>query len=69
MNPEFIAISISGLTLFAVGALYMLNRQIHRLVNSRLTAALDEIEKLQRSVQNLGGPKAPPKRDRGESES
>lgn len=66
MDTGMISALISGLVLIAVVVLYALMQQIHRLVNSRLTEALDNIEKLQKQVQDLGGPDAPPKRDRGD---
>lgn len=68
MDAATVSSIISVLVLVAVGLLYVLNMQIHKLVNSRLTEALDSIESLQKQVQKLGGPKAPPPRDRGESE-
>lgn len=66
MDTGMVSALISGLVLIAVVVLYVLMQQIHRLVNSRLTEALDNIEKLQSQVETLGGPKAPPVRDRGD---
>lgn len=68
---------ISSVVLLAVVVMYVLttrrfdaaevqSQEIHKLVNSQLTAALDSIEALQKKVENLGGPKAPPVRDRGD---
>lgn len=66
MDTGMISALISGLVLIAVVVLYVLMQQIHRLVNSRLTEALDNIEKLQKQVEELGGEPAPPVRDRGD---
>jgi len=37
--------------------------EVHLLVNSRFSELLDKNEALMEKVEELGGPKAPPKRD------
>jgi hypothetical protein len=61
-NPGFV-----GCVLIAVGYLSVrvIRRDaaaIHTLVNSRLDATLDSVERLQAEVEKLGGEAAPPTR-------
>lgn len=69
MDAATISAVISSLTLISMVILYVLSQKIHKLVNSRLTEALDQIETLQKAVEMLGGPRAPPKRDHGEADA
>lgn len=69
MDAATISAVISSLTLISMVILYVLSQKIHKLVNSRLTEALDQIETLQKAVETLGGPRAPPKRDHGDADA
>lgn len=67
MDASTISIVISSVLLitFIVGHIRntIALRQIHDLVNSKMTKTLNKVEALEAKVESLGGPKAPPKRD------
>lgn len=73
MDAATISSIISVIVLIGMVMVYASTRQIHGLVNSRLSLlkkahdhALDKIDALYIAVEKLGGPKAPPIEERKE---
>lgn len=76
MDAGMISAIISGVVLLAIVVLYILTNSrfakveahvsdTYLLLRNPLKEALDKIDDLHKNIEELGGPEAPPVRDRG----